>query len=168
MAAHPYIGAACSSALRLGLHCRPLESLPLTDEQRRARLRAFITIQQLDVYSGLVLGTPPFMNLRGAQEHPSSPDSDLSPIRSISGNTSREDLIGVELSFQHLQLLNITASGLNAVFPQFVGLSEPKDGDETFAVNVKHLEEVGDQFQAWARKFSSFLRRTSDVAGYEM
>ena len=167
-AAHSYIGVVCSSALRLGLHCRPLEPLRPPHEQRRVRARVFVTIQQLDAYIGLVLGIPPFIDLREINDQCASLHSDSSPVRSMADLPDSKESIREDLSLQLLQLLHITASGLNIVFPRHLDSNKAKYGDQTTKVNVRRLEEVGDQFKAWAKRFSSFVRHIGDTAGYEV
>ena len=167
VAAHPYIGVACSSALRLGLHSRSFEFLSLTDEQRRGRTLTLITILKLDIYSSLVLGLPPFIGLRGISKDLTFSESDVSSSPLFSGKTNHEDTVQMELSLKHLELLKITATGLEAVFPQLAPSTEARSGDGVLLVNIKHLEEAGDRFQVWARSFSSLLRRLGDTSQYE-
>lgn len=168
MAAHPYIGVACSSALRLGLHSRSLGSLPLTQEQLQERERTLVTILKLDLYSSLVLGLPAFID-------PRSFDHDLLVSRSnellslpFSERNHRKDAIRLELSLKHFELLKITAFGGEAVFPQGAVSSDAANDDFVLPVDVKRLEVVGDQFQAWARSISCLLRRIGNDAEWEL
>jgi hypothetical protein len=168
VAAHPYIGVACSSALRLGLHSRSLGSLSLTQEQLQERERAFITVLKVDLYSSLVLGLPAFIDLR-------SFDHDLLVSRStelfnlpFSERSHRNNAIRLELSLKHLELLKITAFGLEAVFPQVANSNDAANDDFMLPVDVKRLEVVGDHFQAWARSTSCLLRGIGTDAEWEL
>lgn len=168
MAAHPYIGVACSSALRLGLHSRSLGSLPLTQEQLQERERTLVTVLKLDLYVSLVLGLPAFIDFH-------SFDHDLLISRSnelfnfpFSERSHDTNAIRLELSLKHLELLKITAFGLEAVFPQVAVSSDAANGDFVLPVDVKCLEVVGDQFQAWARSISCLLRRIGNDAEWEL
>jgi len=154
--------------MRLGLHSRSLESLPLSHEQRQLRRRTLITILKLDVSSSLVLGLPPFVELRGLHRHLELSESHVLAGRVNAGRVDHDDTIRLELSLKHLQLLKITASGLDAVFPQLAASTAEKVGESLLPVNIQHLEEVASQFQQWAESFSAVLRRMTDSPGYEM
>jgi hypothetical protein len=166
LAAHPYIGVACSSALRLGLHARSFESLPLLNEQRRTSIPTLITILKLDVYTSLVLGLPRFIDPRGLHKHLQFAEVDLFDSGRPSDTIYHDDAIRTEISLKHLELLNTTASGLDVVFPQVEDSNKQESVDE-YLVNIKHLQEVGDQFQTWAKSFGSLLRRMEDASQYE-
>jgi hypothetical protein len=167
MEAHPYIGVACSSALRLGLHTSP-DSVRLAGEQRQTRLRTFTTILKLDVYCGLVLGLPPFIDLCSLNQDLGSFESS-SPSRQMSLDRFNCDIDSrIALSLKHLEVLKITAFGLKAVSPQVTGPNDSGDTGVAFPVDIKQLEEVEVQFQIWARNFSSGLRRKGDDAEHDM
>ena len=167
LAAHPYIGVACSSALRLGLHARSFESLPPPNEQRRTPMPTLIAILKLDVYTSLVLGLPRFIDPENLHKHLRLSEDGLSNNGRLSDRVYHDDTTRTEISLKHLELLNVVASGLDVVFPEVESSDKQESREDEHLVNIKHLEEVGDRFQAWAKSFSSLLRRMGDVSQYE-
>lgn len=166
--AHPYIAVACSSAMRLGLHSPSLESLSLSHEQRQLRRSTLITILKLDVYSSLILGLPPFVELRSLDKHLALSEHNLMSRHVDVGRVLHDDAVRLELSLKHLELLKITASGLDAAFPQLAPPTTAGSGESLLPVNIQQLEEVGSQFQQWAESFSAILGHTTDSPSIEM
>lgn len=168
VAAHPYIGVACSAVLRLGIYSRSFESLPLTDEQRHIRKRALVVTLKLDVYCSLVLGLPPFIDSRDLQNYITLLNCDISSNIYVLETNKNDDSISLELSYKHLELLEMTASGLNEIFSQLPATSETQGGHCGFPVNIIFLEELGDHFQAWAKKTSSLLQQLVAAPKYDV
>ena len=154
--------------MRLGLYSHPLDYLPFSQEQRHLRRRTLITVWKLDVYCSLVLGLPSFMDLSGQQKHLVSLETNLESGRVDGTRIDNDDALGSELSFKHLQLLKITVSGMDTVFPQRVASRTRRDSFSPLPVDTQRLEEVGSQLQHWAEGFSAVLLRSRNSPRYEM
>jgi Fungal specific transcription factor domain len=152
----------------MGLHTHLPELPPLAAEQRQARLRTFITILKLDVYSSLVLGLPPFIDLSRLDHDLVICETDIPPYRVSPSGVDSENSFKMELSLKHFEVLKITTLGLKSVFSQNKSSSEVDSTNVDFPVNIKQLEYVEEQFQMWARNCSSDFRRVGDVADYDM
>lgn len=163
-AAHPYIGVAWSSALKLGLHSRSVESISPTQDQLQERKRTVITILKLDLYASLVLGLPSLVSLHNFDYNLLIFEGDAT-AQLHDGERNHQDAIRLELSLKHLEILKITGLGLEAVCSE---LNEAVSGELVCPLNVNCLEVTGGQLQAWARSSSALLRRIGNGAEWEL
>lgn len=153
--AHTYVGVACSSALRLGLHKDVHEELSLSKAQQAARARVFVAVLQFDTFLSLVLDLPTFIKpdsveagiLEELRQSPSSKSSQPPDDKSdIPANFSA--------SAKQLELLTMTAAGLRTVFIHGNSVDAgPMERAESI-VNMKEMGDVEEQFREWAKALS--------------
>jgi hypothetical protein len=124
-----------------------------------------MAILKLDVYTSIVLGLPTFIDRRhihiDLKGHESMVDSPAE------GRTNTAAVIALEVAWKHLELLNITASGLDVIFPSRMYSTIQDPSQRLFPVEVKHLEVISDQFQAWAQTLSPLLEHMGSNRSYE-
>ena len=167
MNAHPYLGIACSLALRLGLHSS-LESLHINNEQRQKRIGIYITILKLDVYSSIVLGLPQFIAPQSVHKVLKCLENDQLSGQAFCWGANHDATSMIAISLKHLELLNLTAAGLKTVFLSSMNPTEAHNHDGAFSVNVKDLEAAGTEFKGWANSFSSLLQNVEYGQKIEM
>ena len=152
--AYTYLGIACTSALRLGLHKDIGKEVSLSDTQQEARLRVMLAVLQLDTLVSIVLDMPAriqpdcvdpavltALQPSSIKARPSTPDSIPEPEAKFTAGA------------KHLQLLSLTATGLRSIFVR----SSQKDiptKDEVETVDTKKMAEAEDGFRRWAKALS--------------
>ena len=168
MTAHPYIGLAYSSAMRLGLHCPSVEAPHLSSEQIQIRQRTLVMILKLDIYSSIVLGLPSFSHQHTACIDFAIPRSNEFSSQLPVASYENDNRTMLELSLKHLELLKIVASGLGVVFPQNAESSVERNGESILSVSIRSLEEIRSQLQCWTKSFSKAIQRMRNARNFEM
>ena len=153
VSAHAYIGVACSSAVRLGLHRDTVHKASGSPDQIRTRIRVFAAVLKLDVYSSLILGLPPFLQI---QEMDSSVLSDLATNMMSSPTADGAASIYSAASLKHVELLQITFSSKDLIF------SKLDNVDNGLLIERKALEEAEGQLQAWMESIAPLLAEMGD------
>jgi len=157
-AAHAYLGVACSTALRLGLHKRVEEGILLSPAQRDTRNRVFLSLLQLDLYVSLVLDIPGFVDLECID-----PEIMIKLQPSTSGRSpypfdvTAESRAQFSASAKHLELLAVTGTGIQTTFAGIDRKHNPAEteGFEFTDVDIKTLHGVEEKFRKWAKGLSS-------------
>ncbi|KAI1613018.1 hypothetical protein EDD36DRAFT_465164 [Exophiala viscosa] len=156
-AAHAYLGVACSTALRLGLHKRVEEGILLSPAQRDTRNRLFVSLLQLDLYVSLVLDIPGFVDLECIDPEimtklqPSTSGRSPYPF-----DVTAESRAQFSASAKHLELLSITATGLQTTFAGADRKHNQAENELEFTdVDIKTLHGVEEKFRKWAKGLSS-------------
>jgi hypothetical protein len=154
-AAHTYIGVACSTALRLGLHQRVDPNLQLSSAQRVTRTRVFLAVLRLDTYLSLVLDLPAFIELGSiepeinAELRPSTSSRTAYPFDATS-----ENRVKFSVSAKHFELLALTANVLRTVFVQEAREKSTVRKDRAVTVDTKQLHAAEEQFRDWTKSLS--------------
>ena len=169
MAAHPYIGVACSSALKLGLHVRSYNSPATTAERNCNQSRVFIAILKLDLYCSLILGLPTFLQPQDWQTAKLVLDPDRS-IRGtrISDGDRRDNATRLELSSKGVELLNMTAEGMHTIFPPVLASRTGDLSEQGDPISLADLDRLKDQLQAWVRDSTIPLQRIHHSGDYNL
>lgn len=156
-AAHAYLGVACSTALRLGLHKRVEDGILLSPAQRDTRNRVFLSLLQLDLYVSLVLDIPGFVDLDCIDPEimtklqPSPSGRSPYPF-----DVTAESRVQFSACAKHLELMALTATGLQTTFAGPEQKQTPSETELEFTdVNVKTLHDVEEKFRKWAKGLSS-------------
>ncbi|KAK4935670.1 Gypsy retrotransposon integrase-like protein 1 [Elasticomyces elasticus] len=156
-AAHAYLGVACSTALRLGLHKRVEEGILLSPAQRDTRNRVFLSLLQLDLYASLVLDIPGFVDLDCIDPEimtklqPSTSSRSPYPF-----DVTAESRAQFSASAKHLELLGLTATGLQTTFAGTDRKYSQAENELEFTdVDIKTLHGVEEKFRNWAKGLSS-------------
>jgi hypothetical protein len=153
--AYTYLGIACTSALRLGLHKEIGKDISLPGTQQEARLRIMLAVLQLDTFVSIVLDMPTRINpgcvdpaVLAALQPPSTKKS------ATSTETLSEPQAKYAASAKHMQLLALTASGLRDIFIHSNNREKPTDGPNIDTVDTKKMAEAEDGFRKWAKALS--------------
>ncbi|KAI2615021.1 hypothetical protein GGR54DRAFT_314933 [Hypoxylon sp. NC1633] len=142
VSAHPLIGTACSSALRLGLHSvRSSSTIPAEDRKIRTGLLA--TIMRLDLYASLILDLPPFLQRDAIS---------LSHIPHLAEEAEAEGDLRTAATLRQVCLLAIPVS-------KRTYNSAGSLGSNTEPVDIGLFEEAKREFQSWRVEASSLLGR---------
>ncbi|OAP62996.1 hypothetical protein AYL99_02223 [Fonsecaea erecta] len=150
--AYTYLGIACTSALRLGLHKDIGKDISISEVQQDARLRIMLAVLQFDTLVSIVLDLPTRIN----------PDSiDPGVMASLKTDfakrsaNAREDVSETHAkllaSAKHLELLSLTATGMRSIFSH--GSHKEKRTKDLVFDNVDSVNMRGaeDAFRKWAR-----------------
>ncbi|KAJ9602912.1 Gypsy retrotransposon integrase-like protein 1 [Cladophialophora chaetospira] len=153
--AYTYLGIACTSALRLGLHREIDRDISLPESQQEARLRIMLAVLQLDTFVSIVLDMPARINpgsvdpsVLAALQPPSTRKA------SNSTDTLTESQAKYAASAKHFQMLSLTATGLRSIFVQVTN-EKPSTGPDADSVDLKKVGETEDAFRRWAKTLSS-------------
>lgn len=161
--AHAYLGAACASAMRQGLHYRSTHETEMSDSERRVRRRVFWAVVNLDMYISGILGLPPFMDLSAVDpavdvtiQHALDEARNLPP-----GSTA--DNLSLESSAKHIALMRIVFKAQRTLYPK---PTDPPGGNSrngSIMVSVAKVQEVEAQFRDWAQGLTHLLTHPSDT-----
>ncbi|EXJ55707.1 hypothetical protein A1O7_08636 [Cladophialophora yegresii CBS 114405] len=153
--AYTYLGIACTSALRLGLHKEIGKDMSLAGTQQEARLRIMLAVLQLDTFVSIVLDMPTRINpgcvdpaVLAALQPPSTKKL-ASPTETLSDPQAK-----YATSARHMQLLALTASGLRDIFVHGNSKEKPTNGPNIDSVDTKKMAETEDAFRKWAKALS--------------
>ena len=169
MTAHPFLGVACSSALRLGLHVQSHNSPALVSERNCNQSRTFITIRKLDLYSSLILGLPTFLQPQNWETARSTSDPDLSvQYTPTSDKHKYTDTTRLELSSKGVELLRITLDGVRTIFPTASTSKLGNPSGKGDSVNLRDLENIRDQLQIWVKESTISLQHIHLADDYNL
>ncbi len=154
--AYTYLGIACTSALRLGLHKEIDREITLPDSQQEARLRIMLAVLQLDTFVSILLDMP-------ARINPGSVDSSvlaaLQPPSTKKPSGSTEALTEAQAKYaasaKHLQMLLLTATGLRSIFVHNTTKDKPTTGPDLDSVDITQVAETEEAFRRWAKALST-------------
>lgn len=161
--AYSFLGAACASAIRQGLHHRSTHEASIPNNERRVRRRVFWATMNLDMYVSGTLGLPAFMDLTTVD-----PAIDLTLEHALREAQKNEDLLidnrlALEASAKHIELMRIVFKAQAALYP---GPKDPPDAKKqngTISISVAKLQEVENQFREWAESLTTILSHPSDT-----
>jgi hypothetical protein len=152
--AYTYLGIACTSALRLGLHRQISNEISLSDTQQEARLRIMLAVLQLDVLVSVVLNMP-------ARINPECVDAAvLAALQppSIKKQSTSDSISVAQAKFaasaKHLHILSLTDVGLRGIFVDVNQKEKPSNKTTVNSVDIKKMAETEDAFRKWAKALS--------------
>lgn len=155
--AHTFLGAACASALRQGLHFRSTHESSFPEKEKTVRRRVFWTVMNLDMYVSGVLGLPPFIDLEAVD-----PAIDLTievALREARTDTglSSADGLATAATAKHIELMRIMSKAQRALFPKPTDPPEATRRNGTILVSVAELQKIEKQYQTWAHSLTEIL-----------
>ncbi|OAL32531.1 hypothetical protein AYO22_00553 [Fonsecaea multimorphosa] len=153
--AYTYLGIACTSALRLGLHKDIGKDITITEVQQDARLRIMLAVLQFDTFVSIVLDLPTRINPDcidpGVMASLKNDFAKKSASPPVDVSETHAKLLA---SAKHLELLSLTATGVRSIFSHG-GHKGKRTKDLVFdnvdSVNMRGAE---DAFRKWARALS--------------
>jgi hypothetical protein len=155
--AYTYLGIACTSALRLGLHRQISNEISLSNTQQEARLRIMLAVLQLDTLVSIVLNMPARINpecldapVLAALQPPSIKRQSTSTSDSIPEAQAK-----FAASAKHLHILSLTDVGLRGIFVDVNQKEKPANKITVNSVDTKKMAETEDAFRKWAKALSS-------------
>lgn len=168
--AHAFLGAACASAMRQGLHFRSAYDAVLDEKERRVRRRVFWAIMNLDGYITSILGLPPFLDATAVD-----PAIDLTikaALEEAKANRSRPlpdgtvltspDGIALMASAKHIELMCIVFKAQRALFPKPADPPDTHSRHGKISVSITKLQKVENAFRKWAESLTEILTHPDD------
>jgi hypothetical protein len=148
--AYTYLGIACTSALRLGLHKDVAKELSSSEAQEEARHRVMLAVLQLDTTVSVVLDMPARINpddldqvVLSALQLPATKKTSNTP------EAIPEAQAKFAAAAKHLHILSLTAGGFRGIFAHS-GLKE-KTTREVEIIDTKKMVETEGAFRKWAK-----------------
>ena len=152
--AYTYLGIACTSALRLGLHKEMSKETPLSETQQESRLRIMLAVLQLDTFVSIVLNMPARVNpdcLDAGVLAALQPPATKKPSNSDNSTEARAKFAAAT---KHLHILSLTNEGLRGIFVQGSQKERSSNGPDIDSVDTKKMAETEDAFRRWAKALS--------------
>jgi len=161
--AYSFLGAACASAMRQGLHYRSAHEISIPDIERRVRRRLFWSIMNLDMYVSNILGLPPFMDLTAVD--PAIDATIEYALREAQENESLliDNRLALEASAKHIELMRIMFKAQMTLFPRPTDPPNAQKKNGTISVSLAKMQEVENQFREWAQSLTDILSNSSDT-----
>ncbi|EXJ76711.1 uncharacterized protein A1O5_01219 [Cladophialophora psammophila CBS 110553] len=153
--AYTYLGIACTSALRLGLHKDIGKDIPVTEVQQDARLRIMLAVLQFDTLVSIVLDLPTRINPDCIDPGVMTSLKTDFAKRSVNARDGVSETHAKLLaSGKHLEMLSLTATGVRSIFSH--GNHKGKRTKDLIFDNVDSVNMRGaeDAFRKWARALS--------------
>lgn len=155
--AHAFLGAACASAMRQGLHFRSTHDVSLPDTERKVRRRVFWAVTNMDMYISSILGLPRFIDLAAADPAIDvTIEAALQETMSTHGPASIEHL-SLAASAKHMELMRIISRAQGTLFPKPTDPPDSKTRNGSIIVSVSKLKQVEANYQTWARSLTDIL-----------
>lgn len=160
--AHAFLGAACASAMRQGLHFRSTHDANLSAREKRVRRRVFWSVMNLDLYISSILGLPQIMDLSAVDPAiDTTIEIALNDVQKATYLTSG-DKLALVASAKHIELMRILLKAQAALYPKPTDPPDSKKLNGTISVSLTKLQKVEDQFRAWAESLADVLSRPDD------
>lgn len=162
--AHAFLGAACASAMRQGLHYRSTHEASISESERRVRRRVFWAVMNLDMFISSILGLPPFMDLSAVD--PAIDTTIEHALHEAKSNDSRstDDNLAVESSAKHIELMRIVYKAQKTLFPKPTDPPSAQHRNGMITVSVVKLQQVEGQLRDWAQSLTHILSHPSKSA----
>jgi hypothetical protein len=149
--AYTYLGIACTSALRLGLHKDVGMDYAYPETQQEARMRIMLAVLQLDTFVSIVLDMPARINrdcidpgvLAALQPQPTK------KVLATEFASEPHTKFAASTKLQHILML--TASGLQGIFPRGNNQDKRSTGPDIHGVNLTKMNEIEDALRKWAK-----------------
>ncbi|OAL33268.1 hypothetical protein AYO20_07430 [Fonsecaea nubica] len=172
--AYTYLGIACTSALRLGLHKDIGADISISEVQQDARLRIMLAVLQFDTLVSIVLDLPTRINpdcIDPGVAASLKADCAKRPTSARDGDSDTQAKLLA--SAKHLELLGLTAAGLRSIFSRGTHKGKRTTDlvfDNVDAVNMRGAE---DAFRKWTRALSYLphtpeKREVSEIMKFEL
>lgn len=155
--AHAFLGAACASTMRQGLHFRSTHDVTLPETERKVRRRIFWAVTNMDMYISSILGLPRFIDLTAAD-----PAIDVTIEAALAESMSQDgpnsiDHLSLAASAKHMELMRIISRAQATLFPKPSDPPDSKTQNGCIIVSVSKLKQVEVQYEEWARSLTNLL-----------
>lgn len=144
---YSYIGAAISSAIRMGLHRSVSNSFnPI---ERELRKRIFWIVRKLDIYVGALLGLPKMVSNDDIdQEMPMEVDDEYITIETVMPMPPGK--LSLFASFNaHTRLVEILAKTMKYIYPIKGNENLRGKNAQSYVVSHAKIREIEQDLQAW-------------------
>ncbi|KAF2744844.1 hypothetical protein M011DRAFT_448672 [Sporormia fimetaria CBS 119925] len=156
---YAYVGVALRSALRQGLHRSFNVNFSVIESETRKRL--FWTIRKMDIYVGVMLGLPTFLDDSDVdQEHPAEVDDEYiteTEIRPMPEGT----LSILAASNAHTKIVLILEKICKVVYP-IKGTHAGGQNAVSYSVSYSEIRELEKDLQRWLDELPMALRPGGD------
>lgn len=162
--AHAYIGLACSTTLRLGLHFRSNYDTSLSKQQRELRRDVFWSVVKMDMYASAVLGLPAFIDLQEVDPAIDKTVADCFQRLPPTEEKSSVEDIKIKTSALHLELLRTITRATKVLYPRPSEQDEETVESGRISVSIKDVEKIEAEMRSWWKQYKELLPRDNEPA----
>jgi hypothetical protein len=160
--AHAYLGLACSSALRLGLHYGSTRNMTMSQDDHEMKRKLFWTVIKLDMYLSSVLGLPILID--PSQVDPAIDLTMEEAIQESSRDLPSRESISLAVSAKHLEVMRLVTKAIRTLYPMPTSHGEASKTAGSISISLQQLRHIEDEFTAWSKSASDLLKTSHSDA----